>query len=124
MNVTRIQQSNVPKIEELASPNWFWPDTANRWWYMPVDPHWQKVTITGTYPKARFFSLAIYDSAPVSTGLADHLFDTQITPDSASDQTYSGSRLTLGRPYPLLGHIVIILADSGTLVSCIRRDAP
>jgi hypothetical protein len=81
--------------------NWLWADTANRWWYMPVDPQWQKVMITGTYPKARFFSFAVYDNAPVSTGLADHLFDAQITPDqgginpfvdtnasSASDQTY------------------------------------
>jgi|SRR5262249_6177539 len=32
-------------------------------------------------------------------------------------------RLTRGRPYPLPGHMVIILADSGTLVSRIRRDA-
>jgi len=61
--------------------NWLWADNANRWWYMPIDPQWQQLTITGTYPKARFFSLAVYDNAPVSTGLADHLYDAQITPD-------------------------------------------
>ena len=31
--------------------NWFWAATANRWWYMPVDPQWRTVTITGRpYP--------------------------------------------------------------------------
>lgn len=64
--------------------NWLWPDTANRWWYMPIDKQWQQLTITGTYPKARFFSIAVYDNAPVSTGLADHLFDAQIGPDPGS----------------------------------------
>lgn len=64
--------------------NWLWPDTANRVWSMPLDPNWQKVTITGVYPKARFFSFAVYDNAPVSTGLSDRLFDAQIMPDLGS----------------------------------------
>jgi hypothetical protein len=42
------------------------------------------VTITGTYPATRFFSLAVYDDAPVATALADHLFDSQIAPDRVS----------------------------------------
>jgi hypothetical protein len=25
--------------------NWLFPDSGNRWWYMPIDPQWQKVTI-------------------------------------------------------------------------------
>ena len=50
---------------------------------MPIDAQWQKVTITGNYPKARFYSFALYDNAPVSTALADHLFDAQIVPDPA-----------------------------------------
>lgn len=64
--------------------NWLFPDTGNRWWYMPIDPKWQSVTINGTYPRTRFFSLATYDGAPVSTGLADDLFDAQIVPDAGS----------------------------------------
>jgi hypothetical protein len=64
--------------------NWLFPDTGNRWWYMPIDAQWQKVTITGKYPKARFYSFAVYDNAPVSTALADHLFDAQIVPDPGS----------------------------------------
>lgn len=64
--------------------NWFWADTANRWWYMPIDAQWQELKITGTYPKARFFSIAVYNNAPVSTGIADHLFDAQILPDPGS----------------------------------------
>lgn len=61
--------------------NWLFPDTGNRWWYMPIDPQWESLTITGTYPKARFFSFAVYDGAPVATALADHLFDAETLPD-------------------------------------------
>jgi hypothetical protein len=64
--------------------NWLIPDTGNRWRYMPIDPQWQKVTIEGVYPKTRFFSFAVYDGAPVSSGLASHLYDAQITPDPGS----------------------------------------
>ncbi len=61
--------------------NWLFPDTGNRWWYMPIDPDWEEVTITGTYPRARFFSFAVYDDAPVSSGFSDRLFDAHIAPD-------------------------------------------
>jgi len=71
--------------------NWLWADTANRWWYMPIDEQWQQLTITGAYPKARFFSFAVYDNAPVSTGLADHLFDAQIVPDQGSCNPFANS---------------------------------
>lgn len=64
--------------------NWLWADTANRWWYMPIDAQWQELKLTGTFPKARFFSIAVYDNAPVSNGIADHLFDAQIVPDPGS----------------------------------------
>jgi hypothetical protein len=64
--------------------NWLIPDTGNRWWYMPIDPQWQKVTIAGNYPEARFFSFAVYDGAPVSSGLASHLYDAQIAPNLGS----------------------------------------
>lgn len=106
--------------------NWFWAATANRWWYMPIDPQWRKVTITGAYPKARFFSLAVYDNAPVSTGLADHLFDAQITPDPgsinpfadasakpASDQTYT---ITVTRTDSNGGNVLRLHADTGWLI--------
>lgn len=68
--------------------NWLFPDTGNRWWYMPIDPQWENVTISGEYPKARFFSFAVYDNAPVSTALADHLFDAQIVPDPGSENPF------------------------------------
>ena len=55
--------------------NWLFPDIGNRWWYMPIDPQWESLTISGVYPEARFFSFAVYDDAPVSTALADHLFE-------------------------------------------------
>lgn len=74
--------------------NWLWADTANRWWYMPIDPSWKQLTITGTYPKARFFSFALYDGAPVSTGLAGRLFDAQIKPDAGSVNPFADTTAT------------------------------
>jgi hypothetical protein len=69
--------------------NWIFPDTAYRLWYMPIDREWQKVTITGSYPATRFFSLAVYDDAPVATALADHLFDAQIAPDRGGTNPFA-----------------------------------
>jgi hypothetical protein len=69
--------------------NWLWADTANRWWYMPIDKQWQQLTITGVYPKARFFSVAVYDNAPIATAVADHLFDAQIVPDPDSSNPFA-----------------------------------
>src|SRR5512139_3072032 len=69
--------------------NWIFPDTAYRLWYMPIDREWQKMTITGTYPATRFFSLAVYDDAPVATALADHLFDAQIAPDRGGTNPFA-----------------------------------
>jgi hypothetical protein len=71
--------------------NWAFPDTGNRWWYMPIDPKWRELTITGDFPEARFFSVAVYNNAPVSTGLADHLFDQEITPDKGSVNPFDPS---------------------------------
>ena len=64
--------------------NWFFPDTGNRWFYMPIDPQWRQVTINGEYPETRFFSIAVYDNAPVSTGLAGRVYDANIEPDPGS----------------------------------------
>jgi len=78
--------------------NWLWADTANRWFYMPIDKKWQQLTITGVYPKARFFSFAVYDNAPVSTGLADHLFDAEIVPDPGSGNPFATPDPGSGKP--------------------------
>ncbi len=64
--------------------NWLFPDTGNRWWYMPIDPKWKQVRLSGVYPKARFFSIAVYDGAPVATDLSDRLYDAGIVPDAGS----------------------------------------
>lgn len=109
--------------------NWFWPDTGNRWWYMPIDPQWQKVTITAKYPKARFFSFAVYDGAPVSTGLADHLFDAQIVPNpgsvnpfattDSSSRSADGSQdytMTVTRTDSMANNMLRLHANTGWLV--------
>ncbi len=78
--------------------NWIFPDTAYRLWYIPIDREWHKVTITGTYPAARFFSLAVYDDAPVATKLADHLFDAQIAPDPGGTNPFASKANTTDKP--------------------------
>jgi hypothetical protein len=62
--------------------NWAIPDTYARWWVMPFD-NYQTMTIKGTYPNARFFSLAAYNtnSKKMGNGLAGDLYDVQIAPD-------------------------------------------
>ncbi|WAK03823.1 hypothetical protein [Methylobacter sp. YRD-M1] len=95
---------------------------------MPIDKQWQQLTITGIYPKARFFSLAVYDNAPVSTGLADHLFDAQIVPDPGScnpfapdscnpsakpDPTYT---VTVARSNDSADNMIQLHADTGWLI--------
>lgn len=109
--------------------NWFWPDTGNRWWYMPIDPQWQTVTLTAKYPKARFFSVAVYDGAPASTGLADHLFDSQIIPDAGSVNPFAtadsnggstnGSQnytMTITRTDTKVGNTLQLHANTGWLL--------
>ncbi len=65
--------------------NWAIPDTYARWWVMPFD-NYQTMTIKGTYPNARFFSFAAYNtnSLKMSAGLAGHLYDVEIRPDPGS----------------------------------------
>jgi len=100
--------------------NWLWPDTANRWWYMPIDAQWTQMTMTGAYPKARFFSVAVYDDAPISSGLASRLYDAQIAPDPGSGnpfattgQTYT---ITVTRSAGHAGNALPLNAETGWLV--------
>jgi hypothetical protein len=100
--------------------NWLFPDTGNRWWYMPIDAKWQRLTLTGAYPKARFFSIATYDNAPVSTGLADRLYDAKIVPDPGSGNPFATPNqmytITVTRSGGLTGNVVKLNAETGWLV--------
>jgi len=100
--------------------NWLFADVGNRWWYMPIDASWQRVTLKASYPKARFFSIAVYDNAPVATGIADHLYDAQIVPDpgsgnpfAAPSQTYT---ITVSRSAGLPGNALKFSAETGWLL--------
>lgn len=136
-----LSSPGMPAAESLPTPtcawqfawtpsgpgNWLFPDTGNRWWYMPIDPQWQEVTIAGRYPKTRFFSFAVYDDAPVSTALAGHLFDAQIAPDPGSVNPFkspdsSGSSapqnytMTVARTDSKADNVLRLHADTGWLV--------
>jgi hypothetical protein len=85
--VTRAQNSQncAWPIEWSAEGigNWAIPDTYARWWVMPFDNNYDTMTIKGTYPNARFFSISAYNtnSAKRGNGTLDHLYDVQIAPD-------------------------------------------
>lgn len=99
--------------------NWLLPDTANRWWYMPIDREWQRLTLTASYPKARFFSIAVYNNAPVSTGLADRLFDANIVPDPGSGNPFAPNptyTITVTRSAGPTGNVLQLDAETGWLL--------
>jgi hypothetical protein len=102
--------------------NWLWPDIANRWFYMPIDKQWQQLTITGTYPKARFFSLVVYDNAPASTGLADHLFDAQIVPDQGSCNPFATGNCNPSAK-PGSTYTVTVTRNNNTAGNVLQLDA-
>lgn len=96
--------------------NWLIPDAGSHWRYMPIDPQWQKVTINGSYPQARFFSLALYEGLPTATALGDHLYDAQIAPDPGSINPFASpdaSGRATGRPRYYTMHIVRSGAKGG-----------
>jgi hypothetical protein len=76
-----------------ASPwgtgNFTAPDTFARYWWMPFNAgQWEKMTIKGTYPNARYFSFVVYDEDPqyaeVPKDIVGHLIDAQVIPDAGS----------------------------------------
>lgn len=95
--------------------NWLFPDTGNRWWYMPIDPKWQGLTLKGSYPNARFFSVAVYKDAPVSTGLAARLYDANIVPDSGSGNPFAAANPT---------YTINVVRSAGPTVNVLKLDTP
>lgn len=63
------------------------PDAAARYWVMPFDTtQYQTMTIKGTYPNIRYFSIAAYNTLDGDFDLDahGHLYDAQIVPDQGS----------------------------------------
>jgi len=78
----------------LLSPegpaNFQGPDDAARYWIMPFDTtQYRAVTIHGTYPHLRFFSIAAYEVVDKDSGytfeVGDPLYDAEISPDQGSN---------------------------------------
>lgn len=103
--------------------NWLLPDDGNRWWYMPIDPQWKTMTIAGTYPKARFFSLAVYDDAPVSTGLADSRYDANIVPDPGSVNPFATPHSRGHSRHRPQNYTMAVKRTDGSAVNTLRLHA-
>lgn len=73
------------------------PDGAARYWIMPFDPQYATMTIQGTYPNIRYFSIAAYETIgydaanKTQTGfnlVVPHLYDARIAPDPGSSNPF------------------------------------
>lgn len=69
------------------------PDGTARYWLMPFDPQYETMTIKGTYPNIRFFSISAYETIDYDPAnntnngfhlVEHHLYDSQIVPDPGS----------------------------------------
>ena len=89
-DVTRAQKYNYRgcawpiELSPEGAANVQGPDSFARYWAMPFDTQYDSMTITGTYPNARYFSLAAYNTLNNDFDLAGHLYDAQIAPDQGS----------------------------------------
>jgi hypothetical protein len=91
-HVARAQNSQNCAWPIELSPEGFGdataPETLARYFLMPFDTQYTTMTIKGTYPNARYFSFAAYDTNdagnPVDIAGALALHDTQIAPDRGS----------------------------------------
>jgi hypothetical protein len=96
-DVTQAADSDEPVFNELncgwpiaLSPvgpgNLQGPDSASRYWFMPLDTTKNSITIHGTYPEVRYFAISAYNAEVDDQGknvftLAANLYDAEIVPD-------------------------------------------
>lgn len=104
-----------------------WPDTDAVYWSMPyVTSPGLKITVSGTFPDARYMSLNVYDADSASFtnhGVGSSLSDSQIVPDPGSVNPWRQHAAPGGRyTVTLTGHAApgrrntLPLAPAGTPV--------
>ncbi|WP_136515430.1 hypothetical protein [Geomonas edaphica] len=103
------------------------PDGAARYWIMPFDTRYEKMTIKGTYPKIRYFAITAYETlgydAEHNTNqgfhlVEQHLYDAQIAPDPGSSNPFvpPGGRsgtytVVISRSDPSSGNTIKVSSD-------------
>lgn len=103
------------------------PDGAARYWLMPFDTQYLKMTIKGTYPNTRFFSFTAYETIEydaihnTNNGfnlVQHHLYDAQIAPDKGSANPFvpPGGRngtytVVISRTPPSSGNTIAVSKD-------------
>ncbi|MEV4724871.1 hypothetical protein, partial [Micromonospora humida] len=93
-----------PSKYGATSLNAYWPDTAATYWstVYPVTPGLE-ITLSGTFPDARYASFNVYDDKPTyftRNGVSSSMPDYFITPDAGSRNPWQtgaapGGRFTL-----------------------------
>jgi hypothetical protein len=113
------------------------PDGAARYWIMPFDTQYSKLTIKGTYPDVRFFSFTAYETIDYDAAkntndgfnlVKDHLYDAQITPDKGSVNPFvvPGGRsgtytVVFSRTDPTSGNTIKVASDPPVLTWIVLR---
>lgn len=87
------------------------PDSIARYWAMPFD-NYETMTIKGTYPNARYFSIAAYATNPDKTvlDLAGAIHDADIAPDPGSINPF----VKPGAPNGIYGTYTVVVSRTGT----------
>jgi hypothetical protein len=100
------------------------PDNTARYWAMPFDDY-ETMTIKGTYPNARYFSIAAYATNPDRTvlDLANAIHDADIAPDPGSINPFvePGGRngtytVVISRTGTSSGNIIAVPSDFAWVV--------
>jgi hypothetical protein len=113
--ITRAQNSRDCAWPIEWSPEGFGnvigPDSAARYWAMPFD-NYETMTIKGTYPNARYFSIAAYATNPDKTvlDLANAIHDADIAPDPGSINPF----VKPGGPNGIYGTYTVVISRTGT----------
>ena len=77
------------KTDGTGITNVAYPDTNATYWTMPFDAtRWKSIVITGTYPRARFFSFVSYVANGSVVSDNGSLIDKDINPDSGNSNPF------------------------------------
>jgi hypothetical protein len=90
------------------------PDGAARYWVMPFDTtQYETMTINGTYPNARYFSFAAYETIADGFNLAGHLYDAQIVADPGTVNSFVQSSDRRAVSNSASGTYTIVISRTG-----------
>ncbi len=95
------------------------PESFARDFVIPFDVQYETMTIKGSYPNVRHFSLVVYEGA-TPRGIAGDLYDAQIAPDSGSINPFVKSQAGSSRARGNAKYTVVISRSGETSGNTIK----